>query len=367
MTTQPVKILYAIDNLLRGGTELQLIGLIERLNPQEYTPYLLTLRPSEPALTPPNCIHLAWNIPSLFSYKGIIALIKLIRFLRKEKISIVQTFFQDSTIFAGTAAYIACVPARIACFRDLGFWYTKTQAMILKQIYNRMTGFICNADIVREHFAKHFSIDHTKMQVLRNGIEVNALPYIDHSQTCTTVGIVGNMTRQVKRTDLFIKAAAIVNKTHPEMTWHIIGDGHMRNELETLAKELQVFDKICFAGRVSDVAGYLEKLDIGIICSDSEGLSNALLEYMFKGVAAVATDVGGNPELIEHEQTGLLVPPNNEQALAVAINRLIENSHLKNQLAQTARNKAEQTYSWEKCIAAHSLYYNALLQSNSVK
>lgn len=358
---QPVKVLYCIDNLLRGGTELQLIGLIERLDPQEYTPYLLTIRPSDPALTPPNCKHLAWHVPRLFSLAGIIALIKLIRFLRHEKISIVQTFFQDSTLFAGAAAHIARVPVRIACFRDLGFWHNRKQAIVLKQIYKRMSGFICNAEIVREHFAKHFDIDRNKMQILRNGINVKALAYIDHSQTCATVGIVGNMTRQVKRTDLFIKAAAIVNKTHPEMTWHIIGDGQMRSELETLAQALAVFDKIHFAGRVNDVAGYLEKLDIGIICSDSEGLSNALLEYMFKGVATVATDVGGNPELIEHERTGLLVPPNNEQALANAIIRLIEDAPLKNKLAQAARQKAEAEYSWEKCMAAHHQYYSKLL------
>lgn len=362
---QPVKVLYGIDNLLRGGTELQLIGLIERLDPQEYTPYLLTIRPSDPALTPPNCTHLAWHVPSLFSPSGIIALIKLIRFLRKEKISIVQTFFQDSTLFAGAAAYIARVPVRIACFRDLGFWHNRKQAIVLKQIYKGMSGFICNAEIVREHFAKHFGIARSKMQILRNGIDVKALPYIDHSQTCGTVGIVGNMTRQVKRTDLFIKAAAIVNKVHPEMTWHIIGDGQMRKELETLAQALEVFDKIYFAGRVNDVAGYLEQLDIGIICSDSEGLSNALLEYMLKGVAAVATEVGGNSELIEHERTGLLVPPNHEQALANAIIRLIENSPLKNQLAHAARQKAEAEYSWEKCMAAHHQYYSKLLASTN--
>lgn len=362
---QPVKVLYCIDNLLRGGTELQLIGLIERLDPQKYTPYLLTIRQSDPVLTPSNCKHLAWHVPSLFSLTGIIALIKLIRFLRQEKVSIVQTFFQDSTVFAGVAAYIARAPIRIACFRDLGFWHNRKQAIVLKQIYKGMSGFICNAEIVREHFAKNFGINRNKIQVLRNGIDVNVLPYIDHSQTCTSVGIVGNMTRQVKRTDLFIKAAALVNKTHPEITWHIIGDGQMRNELEVLAQELNVFDKIHFAGRVNDVAGYLEKLDIGIICSDSEGLSNALLEYMFRGVAAIATEVGGNPELIEHESTGLLVPPNNKQALANAIIRLIENSALKNQLAQAARQKAESEYSWEKCMVAHHQYYSTLLLSNS--
>lgn len=364
MITQPVKILYAIDNLLRGGTELQLIGLIERLDPKEYTPYLLTLRASDPALTPSNCKHLAWHVPRLFSFAGAIALIKLIRFLRKEKISIVQTFFQDSTLFAGAAAKFASVPARIACFRDLGFWHNRKQAILLQRIYGGMNGFICNADVVREHFIKHFGIDRHKMQVLRNGIDVTSLPYVDHSQTCAIVGIVGNMTRQVKRTDLFIKAAAIVNKVHPEMRWHIIGDGQMRGELETLAKELQVLDKIHFAGRVSNVASYLEMLDIGVICSDSEGLSNALLEYMFKGVAAVATEVGGNPELIEHERTGLLVPPNNEQALAKAIIRLIENGLLKNHIAQAARQKAETEYSWEKCMAAHHQFYCKLLSRN---
>jgi len=363
MTTQPVKILYAIDNLLRGGTELQLIGLIERLNPEQYTPYLLTIRQSDPALTPPNCKHLAWYVPNLFSLAGVIALFKLIRFLRAEKISIVQTFFQDSTLFAGTAAHLARVPVRIACFRDLGFWHNKTQAMFLKQVYQRMTGFICNANIVREHFIKHFQLNPDKMHVLRNGIDVSALPYINHVNSCTQVGIVGNMTRPVKRTDLFIKAAGIVASRHPEITWHIIGDGHMRGELETLAKENNVFEKIHFAGRVSDVAGYLEKLDVGVICSDSEGLSNALLEYMFKGVASVATAVGGNPELIEHEKSGLLISPNNEHELANAIMRLIEDAPLKNKLAVAARQKAESEYSWEKCMSAHHNYYCALLQS----
>lgn len=358
---QPVKVLYCIDNLLRGGTELQLIGLIERLDPQQYQPYLLTIRASDPALTPPNCQHLAWNVPRLISLSGMVALWQLIRFLRKEKIDIVQTFFQDSTLFAGLAAFIARTPARIACFRDLGFWYTKKQAALLKVIYKSMTGFIANADIVRDHFVEKFSLPPEKIQVLRNGVEVSALAYVDHSHATAHIGIVGNMTRTVKRTDLFIKAAALVNQSHPQLTWHIIGDGHMRAELENLAKELQVFERIVFAGRVTDVAGYLEKLDIGIICSDSEGLSNALLEYMFKGVTAVATKVGGNPELIEHEKTGLLVPPDNAAKLAAAINRLVENHDFKIQLTKAARAKAEQDYSWTKCLTAHDALYRRLL------
>jgi glycosyltransferase involved in cell wall biosynthesis len=84
---------------------------------------------------------------------------------------------------------------------------------------------------------------------------------------------------------------------------------------------------------------------------------------MFKGVASVATAVGGNPELIEHEKSGLLIPPDDEQALANAITRLIEDSPLKNKLTLAARQKAEGEYSWEKCITAHHHYYCTLLRA----
>lgn len=358
---QPVKIIFCIDKLIRGGTELQLIGLINQLDREKFTPYLLTIRESAPDLTPANCIHLNWHVKKLFSLSGIRSLVKLVRYLRDEKIDVVQTFFQDSTLFGGTAAFLANTKVRIACFRDLGFWHSKKQAVLLKWVYGKMTGFICNAEIVKSHFSNSFSLPREKMVLLRNGIDVAALPYVEHTGPIQNIGIVGNMTRHVKRTDLFIRAAAIVHKSYPSIRFHIIGDGHMRPELEAMAKELGVFNQLHFAGRVADVTGYLGSLDLGVICSDSEGLSNALLEYMFRGVTAVATSVGGNPELVEDGVTGLLVPPNNEEALAQAMANLIENPLLARQLAAAARQKVESEYSWEKCIAAHNHFYQEQL------
>src|SRR5690606_18822543 len=97
-------------------------------------------------------------------------------------------------------------------------------------------------------------------------------------------------------------------------------------------------------GRVANVADYLSCLDIGVICSDSEGLSNALLEYLLKGTAAVATAVGGNVELIDDGTTGLLVPPDDAAALADALKQLVENNQLRQTLARTARTKIEREY-----------------------
>ena len=360
----PIKILFCIDNLLRGGTELQLIGLIERLDPKKYTPYLLTIRDSDPKLTPANCIHLAWNVPKLFSIQGLSSIRKLVQFLRAENIDIVQTFFQDSTIFAGAAAYLAKTKVRIACFRDLGFWHSKIQAFVLKKIYNRMTGFICNALIVREHFSTAFNLPPSRMVLLRNGVDVSKLIWVPTKPTVKHIGIVGNMTRHVKRTDLFIKAAAIVTRSHPDVVFHIIGDGHMKGELQNLATRLGVINNLHFAGRVNDVTKYLEQLDIGVICSDSEGLSNALIEYMFKGVASIATKVGGNPELIEDSITGLLVPPDNFEALAQAMFKLINDDELRKKITHCARERVEAEYSWQKCIATHDEFYTSQLSSH---
>jgi glycosyltransferase involved in cell wall biosynthesis len=281
--------------------------------------------------------------------------------LRREQISIVQTFFQDSTLFAGTAAWLARVPARIASCRDLAFWSNSKEAFMMRRVYSLMTAFICNANMVKDHFVQHFAIDAKCAHVLRNGVDVDSLPFVKHTGPTQHIGIVGNMTRHVKRTDLFIKAAGIVAQQYPNISWHIIGEGHLRAELEVLAKERNVFDKIIFAGRIEQVAAYLEKLDIAVICSDSEGLSNALIEYMFKGSAAVATRVGGNPELIIDGVSGLLVPPDNEQALADALLRLIADPGLRESIARQARAQIEQEYSWTLCLKAHNELYSAQL------
>lgn len=358
------KILFCIDALVRGGTELQLIGLINKLDRHRYEPLILTLRPMDPALVPKDCRHIAWHVPKLISLAGLSAMLKLAKLLKKERIDIVQTFFQDSTIFAGLAARIAGTPVRIACFRDLGFWNTRAQAALMRLAYSTMNGFISNAQVIVDHFSQQFGIDPQKVTIIHNGVDNTALPFVEHSGPVRNVGIVGNMTRAVKRTDLFIQAAALVAEHHPEIRWHIIGDGNLRTELEQLANTLKVTEQIVFAGRIANIGDYLEKMQVGVICSDSEGLSNALIEYMYKGVASVATAAGGNTELVTHGVTGLLVPTDNAEALAHAILQLIENNELRQNIAQAARRQVEQNFSWEKCLAEHNAFYTDKLISH---
>lgn len=363
----PTKVLYCIDQLVRGGTELQLIGLIDRLDRELYSPYLLTIRPTAPELIPDQCHHIPLDVPKLLSPAGFRAFWWLRRYLRQEGIDVVQTFFQDSTVFAGLAAWCAQTPARIACFRDLAFWKSSKQTLLLKRVYPLMHAYLCNSGVVLDHFVNHFGIDRQRAYIVRNGIDASQLPYKQHPGETLNIGIVGNMTRAVKRTDLFIHAAALVYRQHPEVMWHIVGDGQLRPELERLAEELGVRHRLTFTGRIDDVTGYLERLQVGVICSDSEGLSNALLEYMFRGVAAVVTEVGGNTELVEGGVTGITVPPDDPDALAAAITELIDQPQLRRSMAESARERVEQSYSWELCLAEHYGIYKGLLASRAME
>src|SRR5690606_19591897 len=160
------------------------------------------------------------------------------------------------------------------------------------------------ADLVKKYFSGTFALDASKIEVIRNGVDVESLAFIRHRGSVTDIGIVGNVNREVKRTDLFIRAAVLVAQNYPGVRWHVIGDGPLRGGLESLARELGIADKVIFAGRISDVPGYLDRIQIGVLCSDSEGLSNALIEYMFKGAVPVVTAVGGNPELVSDGVTG---------------------------------------------------------------
>ena len=88
---QKVKVLFCIDNLIYGGTELQLAGLLDRLDREVYDPYLLTIRPTDVNLIPEGVTHLKWNVPKLASWSGLKQLFKLVKFLHDEHFSIVQT------------------------------------------------------------------------------------------------------------------------------------------------------------------------------------------------------------------------------------------------------------------------------------
>lgn len=151
------------------------------------------------------------------------------------------------------------------------------------------------------------------------------------------LGTVGRLV-EVKNHRLLLDAAAPMCRTNPGLLVVLIGDGPLRAELEGAAAELGIAGQVRLIGERPDVPDLLPAFDVFVLPSVSEGQSIALLEAAAAGLPAVATDVGGNPEILSDGATGLLVPSGDRGALSAALGRLVAAPQLARKLGSAARN-----------------------------
>jgi len=160
--------------------------------------------------------------------------------------------------------------------------------------------------------------------VLRNGVDLSLFKpsQFNNNHKSRTLVIVGNLV-EVKQHHILIDSMALL----PKFTLKVIGDGPLRQSLEMQAKRLDVAKNISFLGRLKqpDMIPHIQEAGALILCSQSEGWANVLLESMACGTPVVATAVGGTPEVITKASKGYLVEEHNAQALAETINKLYEN------------------------------------------
>lgn len=128
------------------------------------------------------------------------------------------------------------------------------------------------------------------------------------------------------------------------------GDGSLEIELRNLARDEGIENRIHFVGAQSDVIKYLSILNIGINCSEGEGLSNAIMEYMASGLPCIVSNGGGNTDLIDHEKQGLVFSVDDYQQLANFIVELLNDEERSNKYASAARNKIEQEMSTQAML-----------------
>jgi glycosyltransferase involved in cell wall biosynthesis len=165
----------------------------------------------------------------------------------------------------------------------------------------------------------------------------------------------------VKNIDGLMRAATRVLERFPNAVFEIAGEGEQRAALEQLHTQLGLGDRFVLRGSVTDVPAFLRSIDLAVLPSHSEGMSNALLEYIAAGLPVVATDVGANAKLIEHGVSGLIVPPRDESALAEAVVRLLEDPSLAARFGAAARQRVEQDYSRDAMRRRFERFYQQLV------
>lgn len=372
-----IKIAYIIDELNIGGTEKQLVSTIELLDKNKFEILLICLRPSQYfSKIDLQCKKILLDVSSLISINGALTFFSLVSCLRKHEVDIVQTYFFDANVLGILAAKLSGVKRIISCRRDMGFWYTPKLLFVLRRLNKLADRFLVNSYAIKENITKYELIPDHKIDVIHNGIDLKPFQNkydaaiiknkfgINHGES--VVGIVANLNRKVKRVDLFIHAAKNVLRKNKKVSFIIVGDGHLRCELESQAENLGLKDKIYFVGQKQDVTPYLSIFNIGVICSDSEGFSNSILEYMASAIPVIATDVGGNKEVIEDGVNGFLVPHGNYKAMADKICNILQDRKTYMQMSKNARSLITKEYDWSiKIKEIQSYYYTELIFKKS--
>jgi L-malate glycosyltransferase len=337
-----VRVCFVIDNLARAGTESQLLLLLKQLDRTRVTPYLCLLDGQGEAsreLEPLDVPVLRLGVRRLASMSAVRQALRFWKFLRQQRIDVVQTYFPDSTRFAAPIAKAAGIRGVFGSRRNIGHWMTRRD-MFVARLYNHwfISKVVTNCEAARLAVIKQEGAKPENVVVLPNGIDLGGFqeipPWKPKAQSYTRrVGMVGNL-REVKGPDLLIRAAKLVLDAYPCTEFVIAGQGD-RVPYQALIDEMELTRNVRLLGMVTDIPAFLATLDVAVLPSRAEGFSNALMEYKAAGRPIVATDVGGNGELVKSGVNGLLVEPH-ETELARGINELLSDPASAALFAETA-------------------------------
>jgi glycosyltransferase involved in cell wall biosynthesis len=290
---------------------------------------------------------------------------RLYRLFRKLQPDIVHTFFPTSNSIGIMIARLAGVRRLISSRRDMGYNLNGRDIALLRWADLLVSFVVVNSRIVGERTVKTEGLPGRKLRIVYNGIAMPGRPseHCPRERGTPIVGIVANLNRRVKRVDLFVRGAALVARQFPNARFNIVGDGDLRESLEKLASELSLDSALAFMGRRPDVDQLLPEMGVGVICSDSEGLSNSIMEYMTAGLPVVATGVGGNSELVIDGVTGILVPAGDENALAEAVMALLRNPEKASSMGAAGRTRVAENFSLERMIQEMDSIYRESMKT----
>jgi L-malate glycosyltransferase len=283
----------------------------------------------------------------------------MLRSLRSNGIAVAHAFDFYTNLMLIPVARMAGVPV-IGSHRQLGDLLTSAQFKAQYWAFRFCDRVVCNSRAAADTL-RAAGLPERKLEIIPNGLTEPAfaecVPAIPRKPGVVRLGMIARMNSAAKNHAAFLRAAAQLLTQCPTVEFVLVGDGPLRPGLEAMAAELGIKEKVLFVGERHDIPAMLASLDVSVLISSSESLSNVILESMAAGVPVVATDVGGNPELVNDGETGLLVPPGDEAKLLEALAHLVRDAGSRTHYANASRKIARsQFHIDEVCRRFEELY-----------
>lgn len=379
-----IRLMKVMTTFFQGGTEGQVLNLVRHLDRTAFDLQFACLRKGGDMLGGFEKLNIPiseFRIRNLYQPKTFLQQWRFAALLRTQNIQIAHSYNFYANMFAIPAARMARVPVVLASIRDRGVYLTPNQKLAQKWVCRLADRILVNAESIREWLLEQGYQD-SKITVIKNGVDMaryagrTSSSYIrrelDIPDSSPIVVLIARLNPQ-KGVDDFIEAASLLRFSHPDVRFLIVGsklqyqegvfsqDREYLQELQQLATDLGVGEKVIFAGHRTDTPELLAQAAISVLPSHSEGLSNTLLESMAAGIPTVATDVGGNPELVRDQVNGILIPVKSPEHLAQAMRTILDDSELAKRFGHAAKTMATERFSLEKMITDTQALYRAEL------
>ena len=370
------RILKVVPTLMCGGTENQFMTLGRMLDTSRFELEFACLRRWGgfiDELTERGIPLSEYRISTFRSVTAIAQQVRLARHIVRRGIQIVHAYNFYGNVFAIPPARLVA-PGVIASIRDCAPYLTSMQKRVQRYACQFADCVLVNADAVKDWLIGE-GYDPSKIVVIRNGVDLTrftAAPdegrirrELGVADGAPLVAVVSRLT-EMKGLEQFLEAAAALKPRYPDARFLIVGETAPNNleylpTLQALAERLGITDRVIFAGIRSDVPALLSSVNVSVMPSLNEALSNVLLESMAAGAPTVATRVGGTPEALVDGVSGLLVPPADSGALARAISRLLDDATFASRLGSEARARVTDALSVERMVGATENLYCDLL------
>ncbi len=372
-----IRIAFVIDAIETSyaGTERHLLELLTSLDSKKFRVSLICLRQSAWLNKQTFSFPVEFlSFGSLLNLDLVSKIRKFITTVKRYNVDLIHSFYPDAVIITGLAAnYIK--PALLVTSRR-GFINNEQPNRIKVLIFRILCRYysmcICNSKSLAGYVQSTEGFYKGKIKVIHNGIDFDKLDSADVLKGASLlrkreigegdiVICVSANLRPVKNMEFLIRAARKVIDLYPNVHFVAIGDGEQRSYLESLIGRLEIKDRFHLLGSMRDPEVILANSDIGVLTSTSESLSNSLIEYSAMGLPIIASDVGGNREVLSHGMSGYLYTSNDLGDFLDKVRRLIENEKLRKSMGAEGRKVVRKKFSLLNCIYQYQKVYESIV------
>ena len=356
---------HVVNEITPAGKEMGIVKLLSNLDNKKFDCSLIVFQTTEQS----RLVNVG-NLPIILTSKkdgnDWQAPFKLCKIFKKSKFDIVHTHSWGTLIEGILGSKLARVP--IIIHNEHGSFPSKWYHKILQRFFWNLSNRVLSvSQELKQRISQTTHFPASRIDVILNGVkESNFFPSatlrkqfrrkFNFSQEDFLIGTIGRFS-EVKNQSMLLRAASELIQKGDNIKIILVSSGKKKEDLRLLSTSLGISHFTHFLDIQMNVNMLLNGFDIFALTSFSEGCSNVIQEAMFCQKAIIATDVGGNPELIQDQYTGFLVESNNHEQLAQKLRLLKENPDLREKLGKRAQQTAQENFTLTRMIQAYEKLY----------